>query len=488
MLQVAIFVCVGWLASVCLHEFGHAIVAYWGGDTSVKEKGYLTLNPLKYTDFNLSLVLPLIFLLLGGIPLPGAAVYINHHRLRNRFWKSAVSAAGPLFSILVMLILAIIFKLGFPSSLDAINTISLGGNGEALSINDYTWIWPALAFLIYLEAFVVIINLLPIPSLDGFGIIEPWLPPEMQNQARKFSKFGIILLFGLLWFVEPLGSALARGAFYITHLLGISSLMISLGAQLFNKWAAFLLVAAIIIAFVVRKITQKPHEAWYEKGNGKLKARKYEEAIVDFDQSIRFKSDFEQAWYKRGSALLQLQKDEEALTAYDKAVEIKPDFWEVWYERAFALKALQRHEDAIESFNKALEFQPEFYVLWYEKGKLLAHLELHKEAIAAYDKAIEIYAYDATIWTDRGVALGYLKRYEEAIASCEKAIKINPKNFLAWYNKGGCYAEQGNVEMAIETLQQAAKIDRERFKNHAKNDTSFDLIKNHPAFKKLIDE
>lgn len=80
MLPVAIFVCLGWIISVCLHEFGHAIVAYWGGDTSVKDKGYLTLNPLKYTDINLSLTLPLIFLLMGGIPLPGAAVYINEEK------------------------------------------------------------------------------------------------------------------------------------------------------------------------------------------------------------------------------------------------------------------------------------------------------------------------------------------------------------------------------------------------------------------------
>ncbi|MFQ3628339.1 MAG: site-2 protease family protein, partial [Cyanobacteriota bacterium] len=47
MFIVALFVFVVWIASVCLHEFGHALVAYWGGDRSVKEKGYLTLNPLK---------------------------------------------------------------------------------------------------------------------------------------------------------------------------------------------------------------------------------------------------------------------------------------------------------------------------------------------------------------------------------------------------------------------------------------------------------
>ena len=43
-----IVVIVGWIFSLCLHEFSHAVVAYYGGDTSVKDKGYLTFNPLKY--------------------------------------------------------------------------------------------------------------------------------------------------------------------------------------------------------------------------------------------------------------------------------------------------------------------------------------------------------------------------------------------------------------------------------------------------------
>ena len=60
-------VIVGWIFSLCLHEFSHALVAYYGGDTSVRDKGYLTFNPLKYTHPVYSILLPMIFLLLGGI-------------------------------------------------------------------------------------------------------------------------------------------------------------------------------------------------------------------------------------------------------------------------------------------------------------------------------------------------------------------------------------------------------------------------------------
>ena len=55
-------VLIGWIFSLCLHEFSHAIVAYSGGDYTVREKGYLSFNPLKYTHPIFSIVLPIIFL------------------------------------------------------------------------------------------------------------------------------------------------------------------------------------------------------------------------------------------------------------------------------------------------------------------------------------------------------------------------------------------------------------------------------------------
>ena len=85
----------GWAVSLCLHEFGHAYVAYRAGDRSVRDKGYLTLDIRRYTDVGLSFVLPVVFLLLGGIPLPGGAVWIEHGRIRSRAMRTLVSLAGP---------------------------------------------------------------------------------------------------------------------------------------------------------------------------------------------------------------------------------------------------------------------------------------------------------------------------------------------------------------------------------------------------------
>src|SRR5512146_3018031 len=106
-----LIVILGWIFSLCLHEFSHALVAYYGGDTTVRDKGYLTFNPLKYTHPVYSIVLPLLLLLMGGIGLPGGAVYIENWRLRSRGWISAVSLAGPTANLLVAVVLGLVLRL-----------------------------------------------------------------------------------------------------------------------------------------------------------------------------------------------------------------------------------------------------------------------------------------------------------------------------------------------------------------------------------------
>lgn len=107
-----LFVTAGWIISLCLHEFGHALAAWCGGDKQVVDKGYLTLNPLKYTHRAFSILLPLIFLAMGGIGLPGGAVYINIALIPKRFMRSLMSAAGPLVSAMCAVVLSVPFMMG----------------------------------------------------------------------------------------------------------------------------------------------------------------------------------------------------------------------------------------------------------------------------------------------------------------------------------------------------------------------------------------
>ena len=82
--DVFLFIVTGWLVSLCLHEYAHALAGFFSGDKTVADRGYLRLNPLKYTSPLLSIVLPVVVVILGGIGLPGGAVWIDHRYIQGR--------------------------------------------------------------------------------------------------------------------------------------------------------------------------------------------------------------------------------------------------------------------------------------------------------------------------------------------------------------------------------------------------------------------
>jgi Zn-dependent protease len=209
-----LFVVAVWVISLCLHEFGHAIVAYRFGDRSVEERGYLTLDPLRYTHPILSIVLPLVFVLLGGIGLPGGAVFIDRAALKSRFAHVAVSAAGPLMNIAVAVIIALVL---------------LGRDFE------HREFWAVLTFLLFLQVTGAVLNLLPVPGLDGFGIIEPYLSRSALATASKIAPFGLLILFVLLW-SGPINAAFFRFIFWIMDLVGSPTFLMPEGYDLFRFW------------------------------------------------------------------------------------------------------------------------------------------------------------------------------------------------------------------------------------------------------------
>ena len=210
-----IIVLIGWIFSLCLHEFSHALVAYYGGDITVKDKGYLTFNPLKYTHPVFSLLLPLLFLVMGGIGLPGGAVYIEKWRLKNRNWESAVALAGPLSNALLALILGLVLRFGLVSA---------------------SGIWPSLAFLGLLQISAVVLNLIPLPPFDGFGILEPHLP--MKTRIKLAETRGMLswAVFFLLWYVPFISSLFWNFIFFLANLAGIPLQLAGLGLNQFMFW------------------------------------------------------------------------------------------------------------------------------------------------------------------------------------------------------------------------------------------------------------
>jgi Zn-dependent protease len=216
-IDVFLFVVAGWLISLCLHEYAHALTAFRGGDVSVAARGYLTLNPLKYSNPLLSLILPVLIVILGGIGMPGGAVWVDRHRLRGRLWDSVVSVAGPATNLLFTLALVTPFALG-------------------VDITAHERFWAGLAFLAFLQLTATILNLVPIPGVDGGNLIEPWLSPKWQRGFAVVAPFGMLLLFALL--SSPrISGPFFRLVFFCADVIGLPPDLYGLGFHLFRFWS-----------------------------------------------------------------------------------------------------------------------------------------------------------------------------------------------------------------------------------------------------------
>lgn len=211
------FILTGWVLAVMAHEFAHAAVAYLAGDHTVRDKGYLAFDPRRYGDLGTSLVIPLIALALGGIGFPGGAVYLRNDLMRSPAWRAAASLAGPGATLLVLLLLAFALNLWSRAALPGP-------------------LFAALAMLAFLQSTALILNLLPIPGLDGFNALRPFLPRAWAPAIARFEGLGLLLLLAALFLLPGFSGLLFGVAVTLSAALGVPVGAIQAGWADFHFW------------------------------------------------------------------------------------------------------------------------------------------------------------------------------------------------------------------------------------------------------------
>jgi Zn-dependent protease len=93
-----------------------------------------------------------------------------------------------------------------------------------------------VAFLTFLQVTAILLSVVPIPGLDGYGIVEPWLPRRWVRSLASVSGLGLLLLVGLLWIPE-LNRWFFQRVFGVLRWLGVSEFLVRLGLRFFRFWA-----------------------------------------------------------------------------------------------------------------------------------------------------------------------------------------------------------------------------------------------------------
>jgi Zn-dependent protease len=186
--SIAIFA-VPVIVAITLHEAAHGFVAnYFGDDTAVKA-GRVTLNPLKHIDPFGTIILPAFLLLTNAGFLFGYAkpVPVNFTALRNpkrdMIW---VAAAGPAMNVLLAIISVFLLAA----------TLATGAAAP-------TWLPALLWSSVEINLVLAVLNLWPIPPLDGSKIAVGLLPPRLALPLWRSSRFGMIFLL-VIFFVAPM--------------------------------------------------------------------------------------------------------------------------------------------------------------------------------------------------------------------------------------------------------------------------------------------
>lgn len=200
------------LFAVATHEVAHGFVAWLRGDRTAKERGRLTLNPIKHIDPFGSIVLPFLFYLSVGAPMGFAKpVPVDVRNLRSpRRDMALVAAAGPATNFILAFLSTIFLKVIYLVNIEAFKQAELlflvkvfgmkppAGTAPPEFDSFFAALALLLIFSIWINLILGLINLIPILPADGGRIVMSALPLSWAQRFVAMERWGLVILFGLL--------------------------------------------------------------------------------------------------------------------------------------------------------------------------------------------------------------------------------------------------------------------------------------------------
>lgn len=226
--------------------------------------------------------------------------------------------------------------------------------------------------------------------------------------------------------------------------------------------------------------------AWLYRAQAHIQIKSYEAALQDFRIVLQIEPTHSEAWHGQGIAKAGLRLYPSAIGSFDRAIAYDPNNDKIWYNRGQALLKLDQPDQAIESFDKAIEIRADKHHTWYTKALAQAALEQISAAISSLDKVLQLKDNCHYAWNYRGALLNRLFKHQAALESFQQSLKRRRLNPNALYGIASTYALQNEVENAALYLRQAIQINPHIYSLMARNDVSFDAIRNCPQIASIL--
>ena len=195
--------------AIMIHEIAHGYAALRCGDTTARDAGRLSFNPLRHVDPFMSVVLPLVLIVSGSSVIFGGAkpVPISLYRCRDpkkAYWITAI--AGPASNLLQAIAGALLFHVLLRVLPDARLSVYL--------------LYFLLSYVVT-NVVLMVFNLVPVPPLDGSRVVTVLLPRDLAWRYAQFERYGMLFVFLLLW-IPAFNQLIGRATIAVCRSVGLA--------------------------------------------------------------------------------------------------------------------------------------------------------------------------------------------------------------------------------------------------------------------------
>lgn len=202
----------------------------------------------------------------------------------------------------------------------------------------------------------------------------------------------------------------------------------------------------------------QPAYIYHEKGKKLFDAKKFAEAIKEFDNAIKMDATYFEAYLDRGRANEELGNNDLALQDYSKTIVLNPKYAPGYFYRAHLEEKLGKDQSAIVDYTEAIKLNPDYSDSYVNRGMLYVKTKQPASALTDFNKAISLDGKNAEVFYQRGIVYRDMNKNTEALADFSKAAALNANMGKAFYEQGKIHAVQSKNDLAVAEFTKAIAL------------------------------
>ena len=192
-------------------------------------------------------------------------------------------------------------------------------------------------------------------------------------------------------------------------------------------------------------------DAFYNRGNAHLHCGKLDNALSDFNKTLRMDANFTPAFRQRAAVYMQQEKYDRALEDYNKYLEIRPEDAAAYNNRATLKYITGNIFGAMEDYDLGIRLDPTMLTMHLNQADLKSNCGQHKAAFTVLNTAMKYHRHSAEIWFKRGQLQQEMANYQAAIADFDRAIELSAEE------RGPYYLARGKAFKALNWHREACQ-------------------------------